>query len=72
MKLVCLITSISFSSFSGVHSDNVCPVAINIMDDAVGENVPRLRYLRLDGNEIKPPIPRDIILCFRLLRSIVI
>lgn len=69
---VSLITSMSFLSSSGVDGTNVCPVAISTVDDAVSESVPRLRYLRLDGNEIKPPIPRDVILCFRLLRSIVI
>lgn len=61
-----------FCVFTGVDGANVCPVAIDAVDDSVIESVPRLRYLRLDGNEIKPPIPRDVILCFRLLRSIVI
>ncbi|KAM9772052.1 keratocan [Syngnathus typhle] len=53
-----------------VSGSNVCPMDI----DTVGANdsVPRLRFLRLDGNNIEPPIPRDVILCFRLLRSIVI
>lgn len=59
-------------SLTGVDGTNVCPVAINTVDDAITESVPRLRYLRLDGNEIKPPIPNNVILCFRLLRSIVI
>lgn len=62
----------SLCVFTGVSGSNVCPVDINAVDDSVNESVPRLRYLRLDGNEIKPPIPRDVILCFRLLRSIVI
>lgn len=56
----------------GVDGSSVCPVSIDTIDDSVGGNVPRLQYLRLDGNEIKPPIPREVILCFRLLRSIVI
>lgn len=56
---------------SVVSGSNVCPVAIDA-DDTINESVPQLRYLRLDGNDIKPPIPRDVILCFRLLRSIVI
>uniref|UniRef100_A0A3B4T910 Keratocan n=1 Tax=Seriola dumerili TaxID=41447 RepID=A0A3B4T910_SERDU len=55
-----------------VSGSNVCPVSVDAIDDSINESVPRLRYLRLDGNEIKPPIPRDVILCFRLLRSIVI
>lgn len=57
---------------TGVSGSNVCPVSVDAVDDSVNESIPRLRYLRLDGNEIKPPIPRDVILCFRLLRSIVI
>ncbi|TKS90795.1 Keratocan [Collichthys lucidus] len=60
------------NNIKSVSGSNVCPVDINAVDDSVNESVPRLRYLRLDGNEIKPPIPRDVILCFRLLRSIVI
>ncbi|XP_028306425.1 keratocan [Gouania willdenowi] len=55
-----------------VSSSSVCPVSIESLDDSVNESAPRLRYLRLDGNEIKPPIPRDVIHCFRLLQSIVI
>ncbi|CAB1346151.1 unnamed protein product [Coregonus sp. 'balchen'] len=43
-----------------------------LTQDYATETAPKLRYLRLDGNEIKPPIPRDLMVCFRLLRSIVI
>ncbi|XP_037099677.1 keratocan [Syngnathus acus] len=53
-----------------VSGSNVCPIDIDTVD--ANDSVPRLRYLRLDGNNIEPPIPRDVILCFRLLRSIVI
>ncbi|XP_068572922.1 keratocan [Cebidichthys violaceus] len=60
------------NNIKSVSGANVCPVAVDAVDDSVNESVPRLRYLRLDGNTIKPPIPRDVILCFRLLRSIVI
>ncbi|XP_031169172.1 keratocan isoform X1 [Sander lucioperca] len=60
------------NNIKSVSGANVCPVAVDTVDDSINESVPRLRYLRLDGNEIKPPIPRDVILCFRLLRSIVI
>ncbi|XP_029351302.1 keratocan isoform X2 [Echeneis naucrates] len=60
------------NKIKSVSGSNVCPVSIDAVDDSVNESVPRLRYLRLDGNDIKPPIPRDVILCFRLLRSIVI
>ena len=62
----------SLCVFTGVSGSNICPVAVETVDETVNDSVPRLRYLRLDGNEIKPPIPRDVILCFRLLRSIVI
>ncbi|KAB0403648.1 hypothetical protein J1605_015392 [Eschrichtius robustus] len=33
---------------------------------------PHLRYLRLDGNEIKPPVPMDLMICFRLLQAVII
>ncbi|XP_035113065.1 keratocan [Callithrix jacchus] len=33
---------------------------------------PHLRYLRLDGNEIKPPIPMALMTCFRLLQAVII
>lgn len=33
---------------------------------------PQLSYLRLDGNEIKPPIPMDLMTCFRLLQAVII
>lgn len=62
----------SLCVFTGVSGSNICPVAVETVDETVNDSVPRLRYLRLDGNEIKPPIPSDVILCFRLLRSIVI
>ncbi|XP_069021034.1 keratocan [Embiotoca jacksoni] len=61
------------NKIKSVSVTNYCPVPVDAsVDDSLNENAPRLRYLRLDGNEIKPPIPRDVILCFRLLRSIVI
>ncbi|KAM9823781.1 keratocan [Neosynchiropus ocellatus] len=59
------------NNIKNVNGSNVCPFDIDAVDDS-NESAPRLRYLRLDGNDIKPPIPRDVILCFRLLRSIVI
>ncbi|XP_060936934.1 keratocan [Limanda limanda] len=60
------------NKIKSVSGSNICPVSIDTVDDSINESVPRLRYLRLDGNEIKPPISRDVILCFRLLTSIVI
>ncbi|KAM6895583.1 keratocan [Xenentodon cancila] len=60
------------NKITSVSGSNVCPVAVDTLDDGLNESAPRLRYLRLDGNQINPPIPRDVIMCFRLLRSIVI
>lgn len=59
------------NNIKNVNGSNVCPIDVDAVDDS-NESAPRLRYLRLDGNNIKPPIPRDVILCFRLLQSIVI
>ncbi|XP_034983972.1 keratocan [Zootoca vivipara] len=56
------------NSFNGTQ---ICPVPIP-GDHVYERNLPRLRYLRLDGNEIKPPIPFDLMLCFRLLHAVVI
>ncbi|KAK7130033.1 hypothetical protein R3I93_019616 [Phoxinus phoxinus] len=58
------------NKIKSVNSSDICPSGA--LDDYLDENSPRLRYLRLDGNEIKPPIPRDLMMCFRLLRAIVI
>uniref|UniRef100_A0A674IE01 Keratocan n=1 Tax=Terrapene triunguis TaxID=2587831 RepID=A0A674IE01_9SAUR len=51
----------------------ICPTALVTFQDFSSdlENVPRLRYLRLDGNQLKPPIPLDLMMCFRLLQSVV-
>ncbi|XP_074757578.1 keratocan [Athene noctua] len=56
-----------------VNGTQICPVSIAIAEDyGFYGNTPRLRYLRLDGNEIQPPIPLDIMICFRLLQAVVI
>ncbi|XP_030635625.1 keratocan [Chanos chanos] len=55
-----------------LNGSDICPLPAEALDDYFDEKGPRLRYLRLDGNEIKPPIPRDLMVCFRLLRAIVI
>nr|XP_056702894.1 keratocan isoform X1 [Euleptes europaea] len=56
---------------NSINGTQICPIPIP--GDYVYEmDLPRLRYLRLDGNEIKPPIPFDVILCFRLLQAIII
>uniref|UniRef100_A0A9J7Z1Z6 Keratocan n=2 Tax=Cyprinus carpio carpio TaxID=630221 RepID=A0A9J7Z1Z6_CYPCA len=58
------------NKIKSVNSSDICPPGA--LDDYFDEKGPRLRYLRLDGNEIKPPIPRELMMCFRLLRAIVI
>ncbi|XP_010885687.1 keratocan [Esox lucius] len=60
------------NQIKNVNGSDICPVPVDPQVDYATETAPKLRYLRLDGNEIKPPIPRDLIVCFRLLRSIVI
>ncbi|KAG9339899.1 hypothetical protein JZ751_022212 [Albula glossodonta] len=60
------------NKIKSVNGTDICPVPASELDGIFDESGPRLRYLRLDGNEIKPPIPRDVMVCFRLLRSIVI
>ncbi|XP_066522894.1 keratocan [Hoplias malabaricus] len=60
------------NKIKSVNGTDICPVSAAMLDDYFEERGPRLRYLRLDGNEIKPPIPRDLMVCFRLLRAVVI
>ncbi|XP_020862074.1 keratocan [Phascolarctos cinereus] len=56
-----------------VNGSVMCPATPVVagMRDSFSDG-PRLRYLRLDGNEIKPPIPMDLMVCFRLLQYVVI
>lgn len=58
------------NKIKSVNSSDICPPGV--LDDQLEEKSPRLRYLRLDGNEIQPPIPRELMTCFRLLRAVVI
>lgn len=63
------------SSFSiEINGTQICPNNLVSFHDFSSdlENVPHLRYLRLDGNHLKPPIPLDLMMCFRLLQSVVI
>ncbi|XP_062915787.1 keratocan [Mobula hypostoma] len=56
-----------------IDGPQICPVPVNtIYQMPVGDHQPQLRYLRLDGNGIKPPIPLELMMCFRLLSAIVI
>lgn len=71
MSMTLSVRCVFFSVLSiGVNSSDICPPGA--LEDYLDEKSPRLRYLRLDGNEIKPPIPRELMMCFRLLRAIVI
>lgn len=54
-----------------LNGTEICPFSFPVNPNDV-EAVPRLRYLRLDGNHLSPPIPMDVITCFRHLHSIVI
>ncbi|KAJ8249626.1 hypothetical protein COCON_G00228420 [Conger conger] len=60
------------NKIKSVNGSEICPVPLNDLYDYFDDKGPRLQYLRLDGNEIKPPIPRELMMCFHLLRSIVI
>ncbi|KAM7005794.1 prolargin [Tautogolabrus adspersus] len=59
------------NSIESINGTLICPYSIDaVMNDH--NLVPSLRYLRLDGNHLSPPIPVDVIMCFRQLYSIVI
>ncbi|XP_038154065.1 prolargin [Cyprinodon tularosa] len=62
---------LNHNSIESINGTEICPFSMSTdhNDDSL---VPRLRYLRLDGNHLHPPIPMDVIMCFRHLHSIVI
>ncbi|XP_053172127.1 prolargin [Scomber japonicus] len=62
---------LNHNSIESINGTLLCPYSLQAVesDNSV---VPRLRYLRLDGNHLSPPIPLDVIMCFRHLHSIVI
>uniref|UniRef100_A0A1A8BTR3 Proline/arginine-rich end leucine-rich repeat protein n=1 Tax=Nothobranchius kadleci TaxID=1051664 RepID=A0A1A8BTR3_NOTKA len=62
---------LNHNSIENINGTEICPceTQADLVDDTL---VPRLRYLRLDGNHLHPPIPMDVIMCFRHLHSIVI
>ncbi|XP_034979355.2 prolargin [Zootoca vivipara] len=61
------------NSIEKINGTQICPNSMVAFHEPSSdfENVPRLRYLRLDGNHLKPPIPLDLMMCFRLLQSVV-
>ncbi|XP_058882935.1 keratocan isoform X1 [Acipenser ruthenus] len=60
------------NKIKSVNGTMICPMPIGTIDDYFHEKTPHLRYLRLDGNEIRPPIPMDLMMCFRRLQAVVI
>ncbi|XP_057256777.1 prolargin [Pezoporus wallicus] len=62
------------NSIDKINGTQICPTSLMSIQDFSPsdlDSVPRLRYLRLDGNLLKPPIPLDLMMCFRLLQSVV-
>ncbi|KAL4658422.1 keratocan [Arapaima gigas] len=60
---------LNHNQIKSVSGSKICPVSGSALDNYFQEQGPQLRYLRLDGNEIKPPIPLDLMVCFNLLRA---
>lgn len=56
-----------------VNVSVICPTTSTLPADQDSFSYgPHLSYLRLDGNEIKPPVPMDLMNCFRLLQTLII
>ncbi|XP_029286528.1 prolargin [Cottoperca gobio] len=62
---------LNHNTIENINGTQICPYSLQA-DQSDLSVVPRLRYLRLDGNHLSPPIPLDVIMCFRHLHSIVI
>ncbi|XP_048860275.1 prolargin [Brienomyrus brachyistius] len=54
-----------------INGTELCPFPVMSTELHDESLLPKLRYLRLDGNHVSPPIPLDVIMCFRNLKSIV-
>ncbi|KAG2468393.1 prolargin [Polypterus senegalus] len=63
---------INHNSIQKINGTEICPFPIMAIDWEKEDEQPHLRFLRMDGNAISPPIPLDLIMCFRNLKSIVI
>ncbi|KAL7843522.1 hypothetical protein AOLI_G00250340 [Acnodon oligacanthus] len=59
------------NNIESINGTEICPFKPS-EDVHDANDMPKLRYLRLDGNHLSPPIPMDVIMCFRHLHSIVI
>lgn len=62
---------LNHNSIESINGTLLCPYSLEVEPED-HSLMPRLRYLRLDGNHLSPPIPMDVIMCFRHLHSIVI
>lgn len=62
---------LNHNSIESINGTQLCPYSLQ-GDLSDHTSVPRLRYLRLDGNHLSPPVPMDVIMCFRHLHSVVI
>ncbi|XP_075996945.1 prolargin [Genypterus blacodes] len=62
---------LNHNGIESINGTQICPYSLEVdfSDDSL---MPRLRYLRLDGNHLSPPIPQDVFMCFRLLHAVVI
>uniref|UniRef100_A0A671LT36 Proline/arginine-rich end leucine-rich repeat protein n=1 Tax=Sinocyclocheilus anshuiensis TaxID=1608454 RepID=A0A671LT36_9TELE len=60
---------LNHNTIESLNGTEICPSNSFNMHDENG--APKLRYLRLDGNHLSPPIPSDVIMCFRHLYAIV-
>ncbi|XP_007897684.1 prolargin [Callorhinchus milii] len=65
---------LSHNHIEKINGTEICPYPVSKIDLLFNdlEKLPRLRYLRLDGNSLQQPVPMDIMMCFRLLRMIVL
>lgn len=62
---------LNHNTIESINGTQICPSSLDA-DLSDLSLVPKLRYLRLDGNHLSPPIPLDVIMCFRHLHAIVI
>ncbi|XP_037640214.1 prolargin [Sebastes umbrosus] len=62
---------LNHNTIESINGTQICPYSLEA-DLSDLSLVPKLRYLRLDGNHLSPPIPLDVIMCFRHLHAIVI
>ncbi|XP_036387301.1 prolargin [Megalops cyprinoides] len=59
------------NNIEAIDGSELCPFPV-MATEIDEDDLPKLRYLRLDGNHLHPPIPMNVIMCFRHLKSIVI